>query len=1013
MSAFVDRVAGLATRSPAAVLVALFAITVVLGNFASEQRFDADMSAFTPDGELQQLEQRVREEFGSGERQVQVIVDAGRGGDVLSPEGLTIAQGLEDAILDHDGIADLLYSSGPMGGNGIISYATPLAGQLRQMGMDPDQATQRFIDTARDDALAGRQGERISALLSQDFDGEDARGGLMIVNLDPEAESGEVHRAHLALAEAVDAVDTGFYDADAFSFSIVQEEMESGMETDLPRLLGVSFLLIILILAVQFRRVSDVLIGVVGLMSSVIWMAGISVLLGPNYLGITGSFSQIAMAVPVLLVGLGIDYSVHLTSRYREERAQRVSAVRAARTAVITVGVALTLATMTTAIGFLSNWASPLPPIADFGLFASAGIVSAAVVLGLLVPAARLLIDRRAESRPRPPVVKEPSQIPGLSRLPAGAPVATVVGGLLLAGSAGVAATGLDTTFSRDEFIPEGSYAEVILNRLETLFGGDISERTDVLVDGDVRDPERFGLLLQAEYDLAELEGVRTIEDRADVTSPASVVRELDQMADGARQQLAAQFAFLDDPEAAAEQVAFPEGLTYGDLPAHIRARMADADEMPDDAELPVDDLDALEQRLPPDVSATEALLSTLPGAELVDTLRQGVAEQLAQDAPDVAPDVVAELAAIEPSELTARDIRGSGYPREELPGEALGLIEAGDRLHELGWRGHEVTADADIEGILAVADEHAGDMLAGVLSDGAALITVSTQGGEGGAEQLAHDLRAALSPLAAAVPGGVEAISDELLISETLEQMTASQIRAIVVSLLAALTLLTLYYTISARRPILGPITMLPSLLSVPLILGSMWAVGLSFNALTATVSSIAIGIGVPYGIHVTNRFLEEFTHGRDSSATITETLRHTGTALVGSAVTTAAGFGVLVLSDLTPMQQFGGVTSVTIIYALVVALLVQSSALVLWDRWHRRREVAGGPGATTAGHEPADRVPVGHVPADRVPVGHEPGGGEPGGGEPRGGEPADTAPVRGELVHRQDIHRPGEVGR
>jgi predicted RND superfamily exporter protein len=937
---FVERVARLATRFPAAILVTLFTFTVVLGFFAAQQEFDADMTAFTPEGELQQLEERVREEFGGGERQVQVIVDAGRGGDVLSPEGLRVAEVLEDAIVDHDEIGDLLHISGPMSGSGVITYATPLAGQLQQMGMEPGEASQRFIDSALQDVLDGRQGERVTALLSQDFDGETARGGLIIINLDPDAPREEITAAHLALADVMTAADTGFFDAQAFSFSIVQEEMEASMETDLPILMGASFLLIVLILAFQFRKTSDVVLGVLGLMSSVIWMAGFSVLLGPDYLGVTGPFSQIAMAVPVLLVGLGIDYSVHLTSRYREERAAKADAVTSARTAVVTVGVALSLATVTTAIGFMSNMTSPLPPIVDFGIFAAVGIASAAVVLGLLVPAARVLLDRRTDGLARVAAPKEPNQLPGLSVLPARAPLATMLGGVLLAATAGVAATGLDTTFSQEEFIPEGSYADQMLQRLDTLFGGDISERTDVLVDADVRDPEVISRLVDAEYALADVEGVRTVDDRADVTSPASVVREIDQMADAARQQLAAQFAFLEDPDAAAEQMAFPEDLTYGDLPADMRAEIAEGDEeLPADEELPVDDLDELERRLPPGVSGTEALLSTLPGAELVDTLRQGIAEQLEQDAPDVDPAIVAELAAIEPDELTAADIRASGYPDAELPEQAMELIEAGDELAAAGWRGDDLAEDADVAAILAVAEEHGGDMLEGVLSDDAALISVSTQAGEEGADRLASDITEVLAPVAEVAPGGIAVISDQLMIDETLTQMTASQIRAIVTSLLAALALLVLYYGISARRPALGIITMIPPLLSVPLILGSMWVVGLSFNAMTATVSSIAIGIGVPYGIHVTNRFLEERKHGLDSSDTITGTLRHTGTALVGSAVTTAAGFGVLMLSDLAPMQQFGGVTSVTILYALVTALLVESSALVLWDRWHRRR--------------------------------------------------------------------------
>jgi uncharacterized protein len=46
-----------------------------------------------------------------------------------------------------------------------------------------------------------------------------------------------------------------------------------------------------------------------------------------------------------------------------------------------------------------------------------------------------------------------------------------------------------------------------------------------------------------------------------------------------------------------------------------------------------------------------------------------------------------------------------------------------------------------------------------------------------------------------------------------------------------------------------------------------------------------------------------------------------HTGGALVGSATTTAAGFGVLAFASLAPMQQFGIITALTIIYSLIAA--------------------------------------------------------------------------------------------
>jgi predicted RND superfamily exporter protein len=122
------------------------------------------------------------------------------------------------------------------------------------------------------------------------------------------------------------------------------------------------------------------------------------------------------------------------------------------------------------------------------------------------------------------------------------------------------------------------------------------------------------------------------------------------------------------------------------------------------------------------------------------------------------------------------------------------------------------------------------------------------------------------------------------------------------------------------------------------------MRLIGLSFNVLTATVASLAIGIGVPYGIHVTHRFLEDRERADGVDDAVRLTVTHTGSALTGAALTTAAGFGVLVFASLAPIRQFGTVIAITIVYALAAAVLVQPSGLVLWDRWHAGRRSGAG---------------------------------------------------------------------
>jgi uncharacterized protein len=165
------------------------------------------------------------------------------------------------------------------------------------------------------------------------------------------------------------------------------------------------------------------------------------------------------------------------------------------------------------------------------------------------------------------------------------------------------------------------------------------------------------------------------------------------------------------------------------------------------------------------------------------------------------------------------------------------------------------------------------------------------------------------------------------------------SQVSSLLVTLLAAMLLLVVTFAIESRRPFLGVITIAPVGLVVLWTFGMMAATGIPFGPVTATIAALAIGIGVPYTIHITHRYQEDRLRFADPAEAIRSTVRHTGGALAGSAFTTMAGFGVLVTSSLTPFRHFGMVTAYAIGFALFAATVVLPSLLTLWDRYHRRR--------------------------------------------------------------------------
>ena len=75
----------------------------------------------------------------------------------------------------------------------------------------------------------------------------------------------------------------------------------------------------------------------------------------------------------------------------------------------------------------------------------------------------------------------------------------------------------------------------------------------------------------------------------------------------------------------------------------------------------------------------------------------------------------------------------------------------------------------------------------------------------------------------------------------------------------------------------------------------------------ITSIITALSIGIGVDYTIHMIHRYREEYSLVRDPEKAATRTLATTGSALLGSALTTSLGLGVLVASPLAASQQFG----------------------------------------------------------------------------------------------------------
>ncbi|HKH78629.1 MAG TPA: MMPL family transporter, partial [Solirubrobacteraceae bacterium] len=94
-----------------------------------------------------------------------------------------------------------------------------------------------------------------------------------------------------------------------------------------------------------------------------------------------------------------------------------------------------------------------------------------------------------------------------------------------------------------------------------------------------------------------------------------------------------------------------------------------------------------------------------------------------------------------------------------------------------------------------------------------------------------------------------------------------------------------------------------------------------------------------------LSERHRQERAAGHDMVGALRRTYRHTGAAVAASGVTAIAGFGVLVLSDIAMLRDFGLVTLIDLSVSLVGVLVALPAALVLADATTVKRRLVYEP--------------------------------------------------------------------
>jgi len=469
---------------PFLVLAGLLTTALAVNLMISPPTFKTDLSEFAPESEGQQAHQRIHAYFPNETRPLFVHVTVDDGGNILALENLQLmAQHLEQ-----------LQNSTLVGDNIPVWTAAP---SIVQISLDEEangtkladiESWNQMIDLILDDDVECRltSNDQLlsaatyasSALLNQDLDisptcsylesgtGDGtptASSTLWVLEINPNlpTQHRKIFQDQLRDEFAILSEESGLTYG-LISLDLISHDIDKGTFDNLATLIFLALIVVVILLSIAFRSLRGVVFPLIGLSSALIWTYGSLNLIGAQ-------FSALEVAVAPLVLGLGIDYAIHLQRAYVTIREEYPEPAEAWARACTRLGVPLVLAVITTVAAFLANVLSPLPPLATFGLALAIGVICAFLSATLVVGSLHIIFDAPLRNSSKNSItlprstnflvrIQQKQQVPIIL-------VAIIISGLSIAG-----ASTLETDFDLADFIDSDMPIMSVRDELSTSY---------------------------------------------------------------------------------------------------------------------------------------------------------------------------------------------------------------------------------------------------------------------------------------------------------------------------------------------------------------------------------------------------------------------------------------------------------------------------------------------------------------------------------------------------------------
>ncbi len=490
-----ERIGLVALRFPRATLLLIAAVTLPLAFFATQVGFSSDIREIFRSGTVDYARfQEVEKQYPDSGMDVLLLI---RSDNLFTVDNLERLRDLHLELTFANGVQDVV---------SMFSARHPPDDAGGAKPVFPPKLTQNDLEAVNEAILS-------HPLVAGKLLSDDGKTTLFVIAMEPYP---DIDDLRVVAGELRDVTESMLQETDMTvqysGLSFLRLEIVSSLMSDQLTFISVGFLIVLLISWLFFHSITYVCISATPAVIAVIWIAGITGLRGVEVDVMSG-------VVPGLVIVLVVASSLHLLFKVRRELNKGTEVYEAVSRAVLEIGPACVLASLTTAIALFSLTLVPLKIVAGFGFTAAIGTAIAYIVTITVVPSLAYLLLSRAKPK------KSPSQkidfafsaashfCHKVAHFTMERPRLVLACGLALLLVAGVFYAQISPRYQYREYLPERSPAHLAMNAIDDRLAGseDIFVHIQMPPGMQIDTPESAELVKKVDAIVADLPLVRSV----------------------------------------------------------------------------------------------------------------------------------------------------------------------------------------------------------------------------------------------------------------------------------------------------------------------------------------------------------------------------------------------------------------------------------------------------------------------------------------------------------------------